>query len=146
MGVRRAPWGVRIAAGLALLLGALASALVVLLVVLYLIPRTRTWLDMGTDLWLYVGFGAFFAISGLGSGIGLLRGNRSGYLTVLWQAGLGLVITVSRAFRDGVDLGLVIGAAIAATFIATLCLPTSRAYFRTAEDAARTPDDVRELR
>jgi hypothetical protein len=84
--MRRSPWGVRVAAGVVLLIGALAAILVPSFVVLHLIPRTTTWLDLGTDLWWFIGVGTLAAISGLGSGIGLLRGNQSAYRAVLWQA------------------------------------------------------------
>ena len=140
MRARRAPWGVRLAAGLVLLIGALASILVPALVVLHLIPRTATWLDMGSDLWWFVGVGAIAAISGLGSGIGLLRGSRSAYLTVLAQAGLGLAVSLNRAVGEGVDAGIAVGSAIAATLVAALAVPSgSRAFFRTV-DAGRAAD------
>jgi hypothetical protein len=134
--MRRSPWGVRVAAGVVLLIGALAAILVPTVVVLHLIARTAMWLDLGTDFWWFIGVGTLAAISGLGSGIGLLRGNQSAYRTVLAQAAVGLAICLIRAVRDGVDLGLALGIAIAATLVAALALPSSsRAHFHRVPDA-----------
>jgi hypothetical protein len=142
MQISRAPGGIRLAAGLVLLMGALAAILVVSLVVLHFIPGTATWLDVGSDPWLYVGVGSFVAVSGLGSGIGLLRGSRSAYLTLLTQVGLGMVVSLIRAGREGIDTGLAVGIGIAATLFAALTVPSaSRAYFREVEPVRALDDD-----
>jgi len=137
---RPAPWGVRIAAGVVLLIGALAAILVVVVLVLEFVPRATERIDLDVNVWLAVGFGTFAAVSGLGTGIGILRGNRPAYLTLLGQSGVGLAVTLTRATREGFDTGTAIAVGIAATLLAALTLPPrSRAFFRE-EDTGRPAD------